>query len=118
MPAPTLAGNTLAYPNDYDESREFRGGVVLMADATQHMDLVQAGAKKRFRLTWVALTAAQKSTLQTAFDAMVTSGSATYADMDGTAFTVTADGEAELTFRAVRVAGGTRWATEMGLREG
>lgn len=117
MSAPTLDGETLTYPNEYDEGREFRGGTVELADATQHTDLVQAAAKRRFRLEWVALTTTEKGTLQTAFDGMVTGGSATYEDMDSASYTVTADGEAELVFKAVKTAGGKRWAVTLELRE-
>ena len=117
MAAPQLASNTLATPQEYDEIREFRGGTVVLADGTQHTDLVQAAAKRRFRLVWNTLTAAQKATLQTAFDSMVTGGSATFVDMASASYTVTRDGDTDLDFRYVRTASGTRYAATLALRE-
>lgn len=117
MAAPTLAGSTLAKPNEYSEDRAFRGGTVELADGTQHTDLVQASAKRTFRLEWTALSSTEKGTLQSAFDAMVTAGTATYLDLDAASYTVSADGQAEIEFRAVKAAGGKRWAATLNLRE-
>ncbi len=117
MASPTLASNTLAEPQEYTETREFRGGAVVLADGTQHTDLVQASAKRLFRLEWVALTTTQKGTLQTAFDAMLAAGTATYEDLDAVSYTVTADGQASIEFRAVKASGGKRWAASLALRE-
>lgn len=114
---PVLATNALAHPSAYEVTVTFRGGVTELANGTQATDLVQANAKKLFYLEWNALTGAQKTTLETAFAAIKnTSGS--FTDPDNSTFTVTRDGDTEMSFRYIRVAGGGfRYSASLRLRE-
>jgi hypothetical protein len=117
--APTLASNTLAHPTSYTVRRGYRGGQSIMADGSLSTDLVSATAKRTWDLGWDALTDAQRTTLQTAFDA-IENTSGTYVDIDGTSYTVTLDeGDIGLEFEAVKVAGSgnMRWRTSLQLRQ-
>jgi hypothetical protein len=115
--APVLASQTLAHPSAFEVTVTFRGGVTELANGTQATDLVHSGAKKLFYLEWGTLTGAQKTTLETAF-AAIKNTSASFTDPDNASFTVTRDGDTELSFRYIRVAGGGfRYATSLRLRE-
>lgn len=115
--APVLASQTLAHPSAYEVTVTFRGGVTELASGAQSVDLVQSGAKRLFYLEWSALTGTQRSTLETAF-AAIKNTSASFTDPDGATHTVTRDGDAQLAFRYIRVAGGGfRYAASLRLRE-
>jgi hypothetical protein len=114
---PVLASQNLAHPSAYEVTVTFRGGVTELASGVQSTDLVQSGAKKLFYLEWNALTSAQKTALETAF-AAIKNSSASFTDSDNNSFTVTRDGDAQLSFRYIRVAGGGfRYSASLRLRE-
>jgi hypothetical protein len=88
-----------------------------MADGSLLTDLVSTSPKCRFELSWNVLTDAQRSTLQTAVDAIKdTTGS--YTDIDGTVYSVTLDENfLELEFEAVKKPGGPLWRATLKLRQ-
>ncbi|MGB5050738.1 MAG: hypothetical protein WBO46_17475 [Caldilineaceae bacterium] len=114
---PTLGGQTLAHPSDYRESVEYRGGRRVMADGTQVTDLVNSSAKRLFHVEWNALTAAERTTLETAYAAVKdTTGS--FKTPDNNTYTVTIDGDAALEFNYILLPSGSfRYATALKLRE-
>ena len=119
LTTPTLGGSTLTVPSGYTVTLSYRGGRQLMADGTLVTDLVNANAKRVFNLSWLALTDAQRSTLETAY-ATVKDTSATYVDISGTSYTVTLDeGGDELEFEAHHAGNGAavRWSTALVLRQ-
>jgi hypothetical protein len=117
MAAPILAGQTLADPSGYKRTIIYHGGRQVMADGSLTIDLVNTSAKAIFELSWPALTDAQATTLQAAFDAIKdTSGS--YTDISGSVYTVTlAQDYDALEFTHVRARGGNRWAASIKLRQ-
>ena len=88
-----------------------------MADGSMVIDLVSASAKYAWEMTWPAMTDAQFSALQTAFDALKDTSGA-FTDIDGAAYTVMLDeGFDTLEREAVRAKAGTRWRTLLKLRQ-
>lgn len=117
MTTPALGGTSLPEPSEYEETESYRGGGRLMASGAVVFDLLSTTAKHSYVLTWDALTASQKSTIKTAF-ATVKNSSAAFTTIEGASVTVTRDPEqADITFKAIAAAGGTRWSTTMKLRE-
>jgi hypothetical protein len=107
----TLNSNNLPDPQVYKTSTFYRGAATVMADGTIRRDLVDSSAKRRFTLQWVAVTDANKTTLETAF-ADLDNGSQTFTDHGSTSYTVTrADDQDELEFEHVPTANGNRWNT-------
>lgn len=119
MAAPTLAGYTLPSPyadGGYQEKVEYRGATVEMADGTQQTDLVQASAKRKWRVEFRIITSAQKSTVESAWDA-IKDASATFTDPNGSSYSVTRDGDADLEWKWVKAASGFRYSATIALRE-
>lgn len=108
----TLNSNNLPDPQTYKIGRFFRGSSVTMADGTIRFDLVSATAKRRFTLQWVAITDAERTILETAFDDL-DSSSQTFTDHLSASFTVTrAEDQEEIEFEHVpTAASGERWST-------
>lgn len=90
-----LAGTTLPWHSDYQRDREIRGVDTEMADGSIVTELVQASAKRIWRISWTSLTATQVATLENAFDAILDS-SGSFTDMDGASYTVTRGADAGL----------------------
>ena len=67
---PVLGIYTLPHISGYEETREFRGAMVEMADSTVHFDNVNSGPKRTFLLSWTLLTDAQKSTIESAYGSL------------------------------------------------
>lgn len=116
--APTLGGTTLPYPSGYRERVGYRGAFSEMADGTVAVDLVNVNAKREFTVTWRAITAANKTTIETAF-ATVKNASATFLAPTNTSYTVTRHpDQAEIEFEAIKQNSTTlRFNVEMRLRE-
>lgn len=85
---PTLGGVTLAYPEDQNYERFFRGGTLEMADGSIVKDLVDTTVRHRFRLRWRLLTSTEKGTIQTQWDA-IKDATATYLSIENASYTVT-----------------------------
>ena len=118
---PTLAGQTIftnTYPNRYRQIAGYRGATSIMADGSMVTDLVSTSVKLRWEIGWDWLTAAQVTTLKTAFDS-IKAASGTFVDVDGTSYAVTLDDNAlELEIEMKKIAGNTqRFATSIKLRQ-
>jgi hypothetical protein len=118
---PALGGTTMAQvknPDGYEETVEYRGGMRELADGTVVVDLVVAGAKRKFALHWENITTAQRATILTAY-ATVDDGSATLTAPTGSSYTVMRDmGSPTLDFTAqINSAGDLVWTGSMFLRE-
>ena len=118
---PTLGGTTLPDPSTYNETVSNRGAYREMADGTVVTDLVTASVKRTFRMTWSAITNAQKATILTAW-ATIDDSSATFRpptyDVLSTDYTVTRDpSQTALTLEAIGTPSALRWNVEMALRE-
>lgn len=112
-----LGGVTLPDPSEYEEEESFRGAGRLMADGSVAYDLLSTTAKHQYTVTWGTLTAAQKTTVKSAF-ATVKNASAAFTTIEGTSVTVTRTPDQDtVSFAAVPVAGGVRWRASMKLRE-
>jgi len=116
--APTLASQTLQAPNKYRQIAGYRGATSIMADGSMVTDLVSTSVKLRWEIGWDWLTAAQVTTLKTAFDS-IKAASGTFVDVDGTSYTVTLDDNAlELEIEMKKIAGNNqRFATSIKLRQ-
>jgi len=108
----TLNSNNLPDPQVYKITRFFRSSSTTMADGTIRFDLVSATAKRKFTLQWVAVTDADRTTLEAAFDDL-DDGSQTFTDHLSASFTVTrAEDQDEIEFEHVPTAtSGERWST-------
>lgn len=88
---PALGGFTLPWPNlngGYVERVTYRGGSRRMADGSTVHDLVQASEKREWDISWTALSASEKSTVESAF-AAVKDGTASFTAVSGSTYTVT-----------------------------
>lgn len=114
---PILGAYTLPHPSEYSEKQAYRGAVAEMADGSVQFDVVNDSIKKLYTLTWVLLTDAQKSTLETAFAALKLSP-AFFTPPSGAAMTsVTRVGPLDAVFSATNTAEGMRWNCSIELRE-
>lgn len=91
----------------YEESIEYRGYQQTLADGSTATELVSTAAKRRFRLSWVALTEDQVTHASTgivkAYEG-VRSGTASFTSPVGGSHTVNRDGELEIRWYSI---GGT-----------
>lgn len=85
---PTLGGVSLPIPKEQAYGRFYRGGTLEMADGSIVHDLVDSTVRYKFRLRWEYLTATQKGTIQTQWDA-IKNTTATYVSVENTSHTVT-----------------------------
>lgn len=83
----------------YEESVEYRGYQQTLADGSTATELVSTTVKRRFRLSWVALTEDQVTNASTGITKAyegVRSGTATFTSPVGGSHTVNRDGELEI----------------------
>ena len=85
---PTLGAVALPIPKSQDYTREYRGGTLDMASGKVVHDLIDTSGRHVFRLRWEYLTAAEKTTITTQWDALK-NATATYTDVEGNSYTVT-----------------------------
>ena len=121
MAVPVLGSVTLpaiAAADGYSETLDYRGGFRRNASGGVVTQLVASAVKRKFRLTWPALTDAQKTTVISAF-ATVDDSSASFTAPTGTAYTVTRDPDSPgVSFDMVMIGGGTtRWRCSLFLEE-
>lgn len=121
MAVPVLGSVTLpaiAAADGYSETLDYRGGFRRNASGGVVTQLVASAVKRKFRLTWPALTDAQKSTVINAF-ATVDDSSASFTAPTGTAYTVTRDPDSPgVSFDMFMIGGGsTRWRCSLFLEE-
>ena len=121
MAVPVLGAVTLpaiAATDGYSETLDYRGGFRRNASGGVVTQLVASAVKRKFRLTWPALTDAQKATVISAF-ATVDDSSAAFTAPTGTAYTVTRDPDSPgVSFDMFMIGGGTtRWRCTMFLEE-
>ena len=122
LSAPVLATKTLVMPQKYSRTRTYRGGRQIMLNGSTVVDLVSTAAKHEWEMSWPALTDAQLTTLQEAFDALKdTSGN--FTDIDGTVYDgttrskVSLDGTPQIAYEAVSGGGSVRWSVSIKLRQ-
>ena len=121
MAVPVLGSVTLpaiAAADGYSETLDYRGGFRRNASGGVVTQLVASSVKRKFRLTWPALTDAQKTTVINAF-ATVDDSSASFTAPTGTAYTVTRDPDSPgVSFDMFMIGGGTtRWRCSLFLEE-
>ena len=117
MAVPVLGSVTMpaiAAADGYSEVLAYRGGMRRKANGSVTTQLVDANVKRKFRLTWPALTDAQKTTVTSAF-ATVDDSSASFTAPTGTTYTVTRDPDSPgVSFDMYMIGGGTvRWRCTM-----
>lgn len=120
--APVLGGATLPHVSEYTEREAFRGGASVMVNGAVRFDLVTVAAKRTFVLKFRGLTAAQKTAVRNAYNAVKDTPTSFTPPTDGTptATNVTWSDESYLLeWEATSVNAGTRilWETTMTLRE-
>ena len=121
MAVPVLGSVTLpaiAAADGYSETLDYRGGFRRNASGGVVTQLVASAVKRKFRLTWPALTDAQKTTVINAFATVDDSG-ASFTAPTGTAYTVTRVPDSPgVSFDMFMIGGGsTRWRCTMFLEE-
>lgn len=121
MAVPVLGSVTLpaiAAADGYSETLDYRGGMRRNASGGVVTQLVASAVKRKFRLTWPALTDAQKTTVINAL-ATVDDSSASFTAPTGTAYTVTRDPDSPgVSFDMFMIGGGTtRWRCSLFLEE-
>lgn len=121
MAVPVLGSVTLpaiAAADGYSETLDYRGGFRRNASGGVVTQLVASAVKRKFRLTWPALTDAQKTTVINAL-ATVDDSSASFTAPTGTAYTVTRDPDSPgVSFDMFMIGGGTtRWRCSLFLEE-
>ena len=120
---PVLEGNTLPYPaspDGYTEELLYRGASQEMADGTIVWDLVNTSVKREFTIKWVGLTSTDKTTVETAFEAIKISYTASnFTAPTGSTYSVTRHPSQDtLRWDSVITAGATlRFGTTIKLRE-
>mgnify|MGYP001270046272 CR=1 FL=1 len=117
--APILAGYTLAHVSGYEDSTEFRGGVLRPASGAPIFQNVHAGVKKVFRLEWAGLTDAQKATVISAWTALAEASASFTPPTGGSAVTVKrSPDQSSLRWRSTAASGGRLlWETTLELVE-
>ena len=113
----TLAGQTLPDPNNYQYTSGYRGSGVTMASGAVKFDLVNSTAKRKFTLTWKALTATNKTALESAWASLKTA-SGTFVNYDSASYTVTRDpASPDLSFVDLKTGAGVKWTATIVLLE-
>jgi len=115
----TIVINSVNQPqvSQYSIRIEYLGGSVTLANGGLRRDLVNANGKRRWSLSWSALTATQLGTVLTAHAAAV-AGDVTFTSPDGTGYTVNAGPNPVMSWEAYQVAGGAlRYRASMELWE-
>lgn len=114
---PVLGGTTLPHISGYEETREIRGAMVEMADASVHFDNVSSTPKRTFVLSWSMLTDAQKTTIQTTFDTLAVNSAVLVLPTGETPSPSVTRSKSGLKFIPVKGAEGMLWSTSLELRE-
>lgn len=103
-----LAGYTLVHANEYKEARHYRVASFVGVDTTVSRD-IPAGKSMVFcdvDLTWEDMVLPELQQIETAWNAMILAGSATFVDPNGTTWTATVQPEAKAP--AIGIYGGMR----------
>ena len=116
--ATIIGGVTVADPAGYRIGPGYWGGATTLADGTLQFDLVNDGAKRRFELTWTAITTTQRDSINTAYN-NIRKSSGNFTGPDGATATVVRDPTQDrLLWEAVKAAGATlRWSGTLVLLE-
>lgn len=104
-----LNGATLAQCSSFSVRLEFLGSAVTLANGELRRDLVKTLVKRRWTLSWVALSVSEAITVIEAWAAAV-AGDVKFIPPDygtGTGYDVNAGANPQSTFEAYQVAGGT-----------
>jgi hypothetical protein len=113
----TLGGQTLPDVYSYVVTIDYRSGMQIMASGALVEDVLDSSKKRVWELGFHNVTAAQRSTLETAFAAIV-GASATFVDLDAASYTVTRDqNQRGLAWSLSRTGLGLVYATSLTLRE-
>lgn len=102
---PSLGGQALALPTAQNYERLFRGGTLTMADGSIVHDLVDTTVRYVFHIKWTLLTSTEKSTIQTAWDA-IKNATATYVSIENSSHTVTQPDGARLSVTPIVTSAG------------
>ncbi len=113
----TLGGNTLPDPFSHEVEIDYRGGMQIVASGALVEDILDSSKKRLWTLGFRNVTAAQRTTMETAFAAIVGT-SATFVDIDSSSYTVTRDqSQRALKWSMSRTGLGLVYATTLVLRE-
>lgn len=104
----TIVVNSQNLPqcSQYTTRIEFLGGSVTLASGDLRRDLVDTSGKRRWTLTWAALTGTELGNVITAHGAAV-AADVSFTSPDGTGYTVNAGPSPSLSWEAYKVPGGT-----------
>lgn len=119
---PVLQGYTLAWPKNPDGYRETvaqRAVSLETANSNLVFQRITTSVKREFVLTWVLLDDSDKTTVNDAYAALLSSpSSSNFTAPTGTTYTVTPPaGNPPLDWALTIHPAGNRWATTMRLRE-
>ena len=119
---PVLQGSTLAWPKSeggYEEKYGQRAVSIETANANLVFQRVTTTGKREFALAWAAITAAQLTTIRTAYDALLsTGGTNNFTAPSGSTYTVTPMRDnPPLDYEFLNTPDGGRYNVSMKLRE-
>ena len=107
--APVLSTQTLAHPIEYNEETFYKGSVHRMANGALVRENITNSVKLRFTLTWVALTATERTTLATALATMADGTSVSYISPRNVTYTVVIAEDGEPDFKVLAVKAGAEF---------
>lgn len=111
----TLDGQSIIDPSSQTRSYGYRGASYTMATGDQKFDLVNANRKNVIRLSWRAVTAAQRDDILTGYNGLNDSG--TYTDHHGTSYTVKINDLEPAEIEEISAANANRYNVSLTLRE-
>ena len=97
--------NNLPQVSQYSTRIEYLGGAVTLASGDLRRDLVDGNGKRRWTLTWAALTSTELGNVIAAHSSAV-AGDVSFTSPDGTGYTVNAGPNPTMTWEAYKVPGG------------
>jgi len=113
---PTLGGTTLPDPSSWIEDPMYWGGHVTVASGATRVQLANSTVRRTWSIGWVALTAAERTTVLTGFD-NVKASSGTLLDVNNVSYTVIVRPDQPLTITSRNSAGGLVFDVSMRLIE-
>ncbi len=119
MPAPVLAGNTLAWPSEYENNPTIRAGTQELLDGSLAIDVANSALKRTFTMAWVVLTSTQKNLIATAYSTIVTAPTSNnFTDTDSNTYSVVPmEGVPPMNAVAINTAKGICWNVRLTFKE-
>lgn len=86
--APILGGVTLPLPAKYEEAWFQRGTARRMADGSIRWDYISVTMKRKFRISWLNISSANRTTVLSAINTAITGIGVSYTSPEGSSYTV------------------------------